>query len=398
MPAKKKMDRKSAKPTGPKSAGVSGRPRAQAPRPSVANRSDARDKAEGERLQKLLASAGLGSRRECEELITTGRVEVNRQVVSELGARANPTADEIRVDGEPLRLGRRVTYMLNKPPGVVCTNNDPSGRARAVDLIDSRDRLFTIGRLDRSSEGLILVTNDGELANRLTHPRYGVAKTYRVEVAGHPTPEELRPLREGVRLAEGVVKVEGLKIRRRFGKSTELELVLTEGLNREIRRMLAKVGHKVLRLTRVAIGRLMLGELPTGAYRELSGKDLQLISDDGTRGTRTKRSAPKRNRAASRPGGGAGHSRLAKASGTRSTDGKDSAKRKRPAGKGDSAVSRGKSTKQQRRVGAVISYDDESQVAANEPNANQSANTGGKTHRPRRPLGQQARRKGKRQS
>ena len=150
----------------------------------------------GERLQKVLAAAGLGSRRQCEELIAAGRVEVDRGIVTEMGTRVDPAEQQIRVDGVPLAISKRQYFAVNKPVGVVCTNRDPSGRPRVVDLVPIRDaRLFTIGRLDISSDGLILVTNDGELANRLTHPRYGVAKTYRVTVAGRPDRDVIEKLR-----------------------------------------------------------------------------------------------------------------------------------------------------------------------------------------------------------
>ncbi len=160
-------------------------------------------------MQKILAAAGLGSRRQCEELITTGRVEVDRKVVTQLGTRVDPAANDIRVDGESLSLGRRVYYAVNKTKGVVTTNRDPARRPRVIDLVPNHDiRLFAIGRLDLNSEGLILVTNDGELANRLTHPRYGVEKVYLAQVAGRPTPEVLDKLRRGVHLAEGLARVE----------------------------------------------------------------------------------------------------------------------------------------------------------------------------------------------
>ena len=151
-----------------------------------------------ERLQKVLAAAGLGSRRNCEELITTGRVEIDRQVVTQLGTRVDPLRQEIRVDGERLPDPKRVVYMLSKPVGVVTTNFDPDGRPRVVDLVPGEQRLFAIGRLDRMSEGLILVTNDGELANLLAHPRYGVEKKYLVQVAGVPTPDTIDKLRRGI--------------------------------------------------------------------------------------------------------------------------------------------------------------------------------------------------------
>jgi len=233
-------------------------------------------RAAGERLQKVLAAAGIGSRRQCEELITAGRVEVDRQVVTELGTKVEAARQEIRLDGVPLPKAKLVCYAVNKPPGVVSTSRDPSGRPRVVDLVPAAGaRLFAIGRLDLSSEGLILVTNDGDLANQLTHPRYGVAKTYRVLVAGRPTPQILDGLRRGVRLAEGLARVEQVWVRSRQKESTVLEMVLREGRNREIRRVLARVGHKVLRLVRIAVGPVRLGGLPPGACRRLSGEEVQ---------------------------------------------------------------------------------------------------------------------------
>ncbi len=227
------------------------------------------DSETGERLQKVLAAAGVGSRRDCEELIREGRVEVDRRVVTELGFRVDPDKHEIRVDGELVRIAHRVYYAVNKPQGVVSTNADPSGRPRVIDLVPPHKHLFTVGRLDRSSEGLILVTNDGELANQLAHPRYGVPKTYRVEVAGHPTPEELDQLTRGIHLAEGKVQASEVHLKKRLKQSTLLEIVLREGRNREIRRMLARLGHKVLRLKRIALGPLKLGDIPVGGYRKL---------------------------------------------------------------------------------------------------------------------------------
>jgi 23S rRNA pseudouridine2605 synthase len=225
-----------------------------------------------------LAAAGVGSRRECEELILAGRVEVDRQVVVELGTKVDPALQQIRVDGTNLSRPRLVYYAVNKPAGMVCTNRDPSGRPRVVDLVPgAQERLFTVGRLDLNSEGLILVTNDGELANRLTHPRYGIQKTYQVLVAGHPAPEMMIQLRQGVRLAEGVAQVTGAKIKRRHKQSTILELVLEEGRNREIRRVLAKVGHKVQRLTRIAVGPVRLADLPPGQYRRLGRKEVDSL-------------------------------------------------------------------------------------------------------------------------
>jgi 23S rRNA pseudouridine2605 synthase len=231
----------------------------------------------GERLQKVLAAAGVGSRRDCEELIREGRVEVDRRVVTELGFRVDPDQQEVRVDGEVVRIARRVYYLVNKPQNVVCTNYDPDGRPRVIDLVPPHDHLFTVGRLDRSSEGLILVTNDGELANRLAHPRYGVPKTYRVEVAGHPSLEELERLRKGVHLAEGKVQASEVHLKKRLKQSTLVEIVLREGRNREIRRMLAKLGHKALRLKRIALGPLKLGAVKPGDYRKLDRQEVEAL-------------------------------------------------------------------------------------------------------------------------
>jgi 23S rRNA pseudouridine2605 synthase len=204
-------------------------------------------------------------------------VEVDRQIVTELGVRVNPDTQMIRVDGTALRSSRRQYFVLNKPPGVVSTNYDQDGRPRVIDLIQSDSRLYPVGRLDRTSEGLIIVTNDGELANGLTHPRYGVEKTYLAIVAGHPDNRTLDKLRYGVRLAEGVARAAAVKVKRGHPRTTELLIVLDEGRNRQIRRMLAQVGHKVLVLRRVAIGPLKLGELPVGAHRRLEPAEVQLL-------------------------------------------------------------------------------------------------------------------------
>jgi 23S rRNA pseudouridine2605 synthase len=233
---------------------------------------------EGERLQKVLAAAGLGSRRQCEELITSGRVEIDRQTVTELGTRVDAANQEVRVDGVALARQKPLYFAVHKPPGVVSTNRDPSGRPRVIDLVPARDaRLFAIGRLDLHSEGLILVTNDGELANRLTHPRYGVRKTYRVMVVGQPTEETLARIRRGVHLAEGLARAEEIRVHSRGKHGAILEMVLTEGQNREIRRLLARVGHKVLRLVRMAVGPVRLGSLPSGAARALTRDEIAAL-------------------------------------------------------------------------------------------------------------------------
>ena len=220
----------------------------------------------------------MGSRRQCEELITTGRVEIDRKVVTELGTKVDPKEQEIRVDGQMLSKPKLHYYAVHKPVGILSTNRDPSGRPRVIDLLPAGHvRLFTIGRLDLNSEGLILVTNDGELANRLTHPRYGVRKTYRVQVAGRPDKEVLMKLRRGVHLAEGIARVEDIRIQSHHKESTILEMVLREGQNREIRRALARLGHKVMRLIRIAVGPIRLGTLAPGASRPLSRDEVAAL-------------------------------------------------------------------------------------------------------------------------
>jgi 23S rRNA pseudouridine2605 synthase len=233
--------------------------------------------ASAERLQKVLAAAGVGSRRDCEELIREGRVSVDKQVVTELGTRVDPLAQEIRVDGEALRRPQRLYFAVNKPVGVVSTSDDPAGRARVIDLVPTEERVFAVGRLDRSSEGLILVTNDGEFANRLTHPRYGVEKTYAVRVAGAADPKQLGRLKKGVHLAEGFAKAQAIRVKKKHGRSTDLVIVLNEGRNREIRRILARVGHKVLALKRVAVGPIKLADLPVGAWRRLLPAEVESL-------------------------------------------------------------------------------------------------------------------------
>ncbi|QEG32789.1 pseudouridine synthase [Bythopirellula goksoeyrii] len=239
----------------------------------------------GERLQKVLAAAGLASRREAETLILEGRVEVDGQMVTELGTRVDRRHQEIFVDGEPLPHPKLVYFAVNKPEGVVCTANDPSGRPRITDLLPPDiGRVFNVGRLDMSSEGLILMTNDGELANQLTHPRHGVQKIYDVQVAGEPGPEVLAQLRKGMHLAEGFARAVDVRVKSRKKNGTVLEMVLDEGRNREVRRLLARVGHKVQRLTRIAVGPVRLGEMPRGSYRQLTHEEvrkLKTASEDG---------------------------------------------------------------------------------------------------------------------
>jgi 23S rRNA pseudouridine2605 synthase len=239
----------------------------------------AEESRDDQRLQKILAAAGVGSRRECEELILAGRIEVDGQPVTELGVRVDSRKQKITVDGESVKFQRRTYYAVNKPTGVLSTNSDPSGRIRVVDLIGGENRLFTVGRLDQHSAGLIIVTNDGELTQRLTHPKFGVPKVYSVQVAGEAGDEVVTKLLAGVRLEEGIAKAARAVIRKRTKSFSVLEMVLTEGRNREIRRMLAQLGHKVQRLTRIAVGPIRLGKLKPGQFRMLEPDEIKLLKD-----------------------------------------------------------------------------------------------------------------------
>ncbi|MDO7714710.1 MAG: rRNA pseudouridine synthase, partial [Pirellulales bacterium] len=214
--------------------------------------------------------------------ITSGRVEVDHEIITTLGSKVDPIRQQIRVDGERLPNPRRTVYLLNKPVGVVTTNYDPSGRPRVIDLVPADQRLFPIGRLDRASEGLILVTNDGELGNLLTHPRYGVEKKYLVQIAGIPTAETIESLRQGISLAEATVQAKRVTVRSQHKQSTVLEMVLDEGRNREIRRMLASLGHKVQQLKRIAVGDLTLGNLLPGQWRKLTWEEVERLRKSAT--------------------------------------------------------------------------------------------------------------------
>src|SRR5262245_29379381 len=232
-----------------------------------------------ERLNKFLAHAGLGSRRHCEELIRAGRVAIAGETVRDLGTRVGPD-QEVSIDGKSIRAERRVYWLVNKPRGYLSTNKDQAGRPRVVDLAPHvAERVYTVGRLDEESEGLILLTNDGDLAFRLTHPRFGVNKTYLVQVAGNPGREDLRQLLQGVWLTEGHVRARRATRLKRQGESTWLKIVLSEGKNREIRRMLARLEHKVMRLKRVAIGPLRLGSLKSGKSRRLARAEVDALRD-----------------------------------------------------------------------------------------------------------------------
>ena len=231
-----------------------------------------------ERLNKFLAHAGVGSRRHCDTLIAKGRVKVDGVRVTDLGTKIDPQVHQVAVDDTPVRVEKPVYWAVNKPVGYLCTNDDPDGRPRAADLLPHvEQRVYTVGRLDEGSEGLLLMTNDGDLAFHLMHPRYGVPKTYLVLVAGSPTAADLKKLTDGIWLSEGKVKAKSADRIKTQGESAWLKIVLTEGKNREIRRMLAKSGHKVMKLRRVAIGPVKLDRLPKGKARRVSDDELKAL-------------------------------------------------------------------------------------------------------------------------
>ncbi|MEU6997861.1 pseudouridine synthase [Nonomuraea sp. NPDC046570] len=240
---------------------------------------DERDTTEvpdGVRLQKVLAQAGVASRRTCEEMIGDGRVTVNGQVVRRFGAKVDPAAQVIHVDGRRIPTAPDlVYYALNKPIGVVSTMEDPQGRPCLADYVQElAPRLFHVGRLDTETEGLLLLTNDGELANRLTHPSYGVQKKYWAKVPG-PIPRDLgRRLKKGIELEDGLAKADDFSIVQEHGQQALVEIVLHEGRKHIVRRMLEESGHRVIDLARIEFGPVKLGRTKAGTIRALSLKEV----------------------------------------------------------------------------------------------------------------------------
>lgn len=233
------------------------------------------------RLQKVIADSGLASRRKAEELIAQGRVTVNGQVVCELGTKVDPGKDHVKVDGRHLKPAPPQTFvMLNKPKNVVSTMSDPGGRSTIADLLPGvRMRVFPVGRLDFDSEGLMLLTNDGELAQRLLHPRHHVPKTYLIKVKGMLDSEDIRQLEKGVTLDDGRT---GPAVVKKVGKATEnswLEVTIYEGRKHQVKRMLEAVSHPVLKLKRVRFGPLVLGDLPIGQYRYLTDREANSLRE-----------------------------------------------------------------------------------------------------------------------
>jgi 23S rRNA pseudouridine2605 synthase len=227
------------------------------------------------RLHKFLAEAGVASRRACETLILAGEVCVNGRAVLALGTKIDPVADTVTVKSRPVSPERKLYVALNKPTGVVCTSRDPHGAKRVVSLLPrSFPRLYTVGRLDKETEGLIFLTNDGTFSLRLTHPRYKMSKTYLVEVEGELKSSEIARLYKGVRSQGQLLRAEKVSQVRHRGRSTELRLVLREGRNRHIRRMMGALGHPVRRLVRLAVGPVELGDLKAGQWRYLTNEEL----------------------------------------------------------------------------------------------------------------------------
>lgn len=231
-----------------------------------------------ERLQKVIARAGVASRRKSEELILKGQVKVNGETVTKLGVKVDPLRDRIEVRGKPICLQRMRLFAFYKPRGVITSMSDPRGRPVVADYFRSvPERVFPVGRLDWDTEGLLLVTNDGELANLLMHPRYGVEKCYRATVQGDPTDEVLERLRKGVRLEDGLTAPAEVRRIRRGKEQSVLELIIREGRNRIVRRMCEAVGHPVRHLIRTRFAFITLKGLSPGTYRELTREEMERL-------------------------------------------------------------------------------------------------------------------------
>ena len=236
-----------------------------------------------ERLQKVMAQAGVASRRRSEEMIRSGRVNVNGQCVTELGVKVDPRQDRIEVDGQPLILEQKRTFLFYKPEQVITSMHDPQGRKVVADFFRHiPERLFPVGRLDYDTEGLLIMTNDGELANRLLHPRYKVEKVYIATVEGNPGPNAIKQLKKGVKLKDGwtaPAKVRFLSYSN-ADDTSRLELTIHEGRKRQVRRMLKAVGHHVIHLIRVQFGFLTLEGLHKGEARELTDEELLRLKNE----------------------------------------------------------------------------------------------------------------------
>ncbi len=266
-----------------------------------------------ERLHKVLARAGVASRRHAEELIANGHVSVDGVEIRSMGVMVDPETQDIRFDGEKIRLEPPAYYLVNKPKGYLCTSDDPQGRRTVLSLVRDKKarRLYTVGRLDEESEGLIIVTNDGAFANRVAHPRYGVTKTYRLKLHGYLDEEDLKKARAGVWLSSGRTPSIYVRLERRSQQFSEVTVKIREGQNRVLRRVFARLGHAVVRLQRVRIGPIMAKGLKRGAVRVLKPDEVKALleASDPSKPSdlppppRRRRGAPARSRASSSEGG-----------------------------------------------------------------------------------------------
>ncbi|PTX59860.1 23S rRNA pseudouridine2605 synthase [Melghirimyces profundicolus] len=228
-----------------------------------------------ERLQKVMARAGVASRRKCEDLIRTGKVRVNGETVTELGFKVDPDWDRIEVEGRSVHPERKRYFLFHKPQGVITSMSDPQGRPTVADYFrEVKERVYPVGRLDYDTGGVLLLTNDGDMANRLAHPRHEVDKVYRARVKGVPGSEALEQLRKGVMLSDGRTAPAKARLVRIFRGQALLELILHEGRNRQVRRMCEAVGHPVIQLTRIRLAFLTLERLKPGQYRELTAEEV----------------------------------------------------------------------------------------------------------------------------
>ncbi|MDX1951792.1 MAG: pseudouridine synthase [Verrucomicrobiota bacterium] len=230
------------------------------------------------RLQKYLADAGVASRRASEKLILDGHISLNGRVVRELGTKVNAAEDLVQVDGVAVKVRKKLYVAINKPPGYICSRNDPEGRPEVGALLPREwGNLYSVGRLDYNSEGLIFYTNDGDFSLKLTHPRYGIAKKYWVTVVGMVTQEQLQPLIKGIKEEGELLKAESARIIKANHSRSVVEVILREGKNREIRRLFAFLGIEIERLQRLQIGKVKLGELPKGRWRTLTQAEIKSL-------------------------------------------------------------------------------------------------------------------------
>jgi len=291
---------------------------------NVMQKSETAEQDASVRLELFLASSGVGARRKCADYIRAGRVSVDGSVILQPGARIREETQLVRFDDELVRYEAKRYFLVNKPKGYICTHRDPAGRPRAVDLVPLRNkmRLFTVGRLDESSQGLLLVTNDGYLANRLAHPRYEVTRTYRVQVAGVPSSATLLKLKRGLYFPDGKLQVRAARKLKTRGQSSFLELDMREGRNREIRRLLSRVGHKVIKLERIAFGPLRLARLGLGRSRELKADEIDRLKQFVTSSRKSRESSSRKSPSGRQGNASRSQKRRRRTAANASTDGR----------------------------------------------------------------------------